>query len=378
MKYYFNRGFSYNEIIRFLAKHHDYHISYSTLLRRFKHYDLHRRNPGISQEKIAQVQRHIQGMLEGPGSVAGYRSVWHDLELQGIRVPRIVIQELLKEMDPDGVASRQAHKLKRRVYSNPGPNFAWHMDGYDKLKTWGFPIHGCIDGYSRRILWLNVSRSNNLPEIPGRYFLDTVKELGGVPVELVSDLGTENGLAASMQCYFRENADAHRYVPSPRNQRIEGWWSFFCKNRSGWWRNFFQDLETQRVIDTGCELSKECLWFCFSGLLQAECDYVKNHWNSHYIRKSRHDTVKGRPDSFFLPELHKGRDNLLLTVPHSEINFISQQSISEHDDDDDNEYQEYFRYVKETLDLLEPKTWHEALTMYNTMYSVAMNGQTSP
>jgi hypothetical protein len=37
---------------------------------------------------------------------------------------------------------------------NPGPNFAWHADGYDKLKPYGFPIHGCIDGFSRRLIWL--------------------------------------------------------------------------------------------------------------------------------------------------------------------------------------------------------------------------------
>ena len=22
----------------------------------------------------------------------------------------------------------------------------WHLDGYDKLKPYGFAIHGCIDG----------------------------------------------------------------------------------------------------------------------------------------------------------------------------------------------------------------------------------------
>lgn len=29
-----------------------------------------------------------------------------------------------------------------------GPNFAWHIDQYDKLSTFGFYIHGCIDGYN--------------------------------------------------------------------------------------------------------------------------------------------------------------------------------------------------------------------------------------
>ena len=36
--YYFNRGFEYNEILLFLVKHHNHHISYSTLLRRLRQY----------------------------------------------------------------------------------------------------------------------------------------------------------------------------------------------------------------------------------------------------------------------------------------------------------------------------------------------------
>ena len=27
-----------------------------------------------------------------------------------------------------------------------GPNYVWHCDGYDKLKPYGFAIHGCMDG----------------------------------------------------------------------------------------------------------------------------------------------------------------------------------------------------------------------------------------
>ena len=41
----------------------------------------------------------------------------------------------------------------------------WHLDGYDKLKPFGFPIHGAIDGYSRRILWLRVMCTNNDPQV---------------------------------------------------------------------------------------------------------------------------------------------------------------------------------------------------------------------
>lgn len=374
LKYYFTRGFSYNEIILFLAKHHNYEISYSTLLRRLKKYGLKRRNASL-QQQITIVQRRIREILDGPGSRGGYRSIWHTLELEGIRVPRIIVQELLKEMDPDGVAERKARRLKRRVYSNPGPNYSWHQDGYDKLKPWGFPIHGCIDGFSRKILWLNVTRSNNLPENPAKYYLTIVNEFGGAPVQLVTDLGTENGLVAAMQCYFRDNPEAHRYVPSPRNQRIEGWWSFFCKNRADWWRTFFKDLESQNIIDLASEMCKECLWFCFSGMLQAECDKVKEHWNTHYIRKSRHETLKGRPDSlFFLPEHHGGTDNLLLKVSKGEIDFISQQCVCVHTVED-NIYQEYFSYVCNSLGLTQQNvSWQSALELYKQLLNIAENG----
>ena len=373
IKYYFNRGFEYQEIILFLAKSYNYSISYSTLLRKLKQYGLSRRNLN-GQTQVVDVRKRIEEIVSGPGSAGGYRSLWHTLELEGLRVPRIIVQHLLREIDPEGVSARKAHRLKRRVYSNPGPNYAWHLDGYDKLKPWGFPMHGCIDGFSRRILWLKVARSNNSPEIPGQYYIETVAELGGVPVELVTDLGTENGLTASMQCYLRENNDAHRYVPSPRNQRIEGWWSFFCKNRISWWRSFFQDLESQGIVDTTSEIHTECLWYCFSGVLQTECDHVREHWNTHRIRKSRHDTVHGRPDSmFFLPEYHGGLADLLLEVPVIEINEVSQQCIREIEN---NVYGEYFEYVRASLGLSKPTTWQGACDLLQRLIFIAKNGYT--
>ncbi|KAK3716555.1 hypothetical protein QZH41_006386, partial [Actinostola sp. cb2023] len=74
--------------------------------------------------------------------------------------------------------------------------------GYDKLKPYGFPIHGAIDGFSRRILWLEVVKSNNDPRVPGKFFLEYVKEVGGCPLLLVSDCGTENGIAAASSALF--------------------------------------------------------------------------------------------------------------------------------------------------------------------------------
>ena len=56
-------------------------------------------------------------------------------------------------------------------------------------------------------------------------------------------------------------------------------------------------------MDSTSEISLECLWYCFTKVLQKELDSVKEQWNTHRIRKSRNDSVPGRPDSlFFLPD----------------------------------------------------------------------------
>ena len=74
-------------------------------------------------------------------------------------------------MDP-GVNAQSRHRMRRRVYTAKGPDYLWHIDGYDKLKPFGFCMHGAIDGYSRRVLWLEVANTNNDPEIIGSYFIE--------------------------------------------------------------------------------------------------------------------------------------------------------------------------------------------------------------
>ena len=113
------------------------------MLRRLRQYGLSRQKQP-SEDELKAVRKRIEEIIDGPGSMGGYRTVWHTLELEGLRVPRIVVQEIIRELDPEGTELRKSHCLKRRQYHNPGPNYAWHVDGYDKLKPWGFPIHGCI------------------------------------------------------------------------------------------------------------------------------------------------------------------------------------------------------------------------------------------
>ncbi|KAL5506355.1 hypothetical protein EMCRGX_G007977 [Ephydatia muelleri] len=60
-----------------------------------------------------------------------------------------------------------------------GPNWCWHIDGYDKLKAFGFPIHACIDGFSQKIIWLELTSTNTDPSVVVKFFLDAVIKLEG-------------------------------------------------------------------------------------------------------------------------------------------------------------------------------------------------------
>eukprot|EP00731_Ephydatia_muelleri_P030427 Em0021g950a len=106
------------------------------------------------------------------------------------RCPVSTVMMLLAVMDPVGSCLRKVKRLTRRTYMNKaiislppfsyfelrdslqGTNWCWHIDGYDKLKHFRFPIHACIDGCSRKIIWLELTSTNNDPNVVVKFFMD--------------------------------------------------------------------------------------------------------------------------------------------------------------------------------------------------------------
>ena len=122
-----------------------------------------------------------------------------------LNVSRAIAAQIMKELDPAGVDVRRRRTLRRRLYYSKVPNWAWHIDGYDKLKLFGFEIHECIDGYNKRVLWLNVSRSNKNLKGICNLFVNYLRVMKGVPRKIVADRGTENVFIAGFQRFFRRN-----------------------------------------------------------------------------------------------------------------------------------------------------------------------------
>ena len=246
-------------------------ISKSTLKRRLALYGLNRAS-NVSLEALRSV---MEREMEGPNALKGYRGMWNHLrQAYGLRVKRDTVMELLREIDPEGVKLRRTKKLNRRAYVSPGPNYCWHFDGYDKLKPYGLPIHGCIDGFSRKILWLKVVKSNNNPVNPAFYYLSTVKRLGFCPKSLRTDCGTENGIAAGFQCFFLQDKNAHCYGTSTANQRIECWWSHCKKSFYAWVIDYFKQMVADGILQNGNKTHLECIWFVYAKFLQVQLDEV--------------------------------------------------------------------------------------------------------
>lgn len=145
---YFNKGFTYDEILAFWDKYHGVGMSIA-LLKRCLQYSLKRRNV---EYDVSSVQDKIRSLLDGPDCMGDYRHVWYTLKMQGVGVPCYTVKASLRELDPEGTEKRRAHCLRRRAYWYNGPNDTSHCDGYDKLKPFGFPIHACINGWSRKAL----------------------------------------------------------------------------------------------------------------------------------------------------------------------------------------------------------------------------------
>lgn len=278
---------------------------------------------------------------------------------------------LLKEVDPEGTALRRARRLRRRLYTSPGPNACWHIDGYDKLKPYGLPVHGCVDGFSRKILWLKVTRTNNNPLATAYFFMQTIREMECCPQMVQSDCGTENGIVAGIQSFLWQSEEAHRYGSSPSNQRIENWWSHMKKSFSSWVIDFFKCLVSEGTLIPGNHVHMECVWFVFSDFLQDELNEVMFHWNTHYIRRSRHDTVGGIPDVLFFMPNATGHTDSKKEISDIEINSITAQRdieaeadpiLNEHDED----LFQYFRYVVNEEHLsYPPKTWAEGKHVFS-------------
>ncbi|KAK3090635.1 hypothetical protein FSP39_013299 [Pinctada imbricata] len=296
---YFKLGLKYSEIIQCLEELHGYSVGLRTLKRITKKLRLFRRK---FKSDILEIALFLLQQCNEHGKMHGYRWIHLKCLERGFVVDQETVRVMLLIIDPAGVAYRKRRRLRRRVYSIRGPNSVWHIDGYDKLSRYGIPIHGCVDGFSRQIIWLKAGVSNKNPFVIAHYYIHSIRKYGICPRRVRADMGTENIHVETIQKFLRRNhVDEYAgersflYGKSINNQRIESMWGMIRRQGIQFWINFFQDLVEGGYHD-GDHLDKELCRFCFLQAVQNTLDDISSIWNRHRIRPYRQGISRcGRP-----------------------------------------------------------------------------------
>ena len=299
--------------------------------------------------------------------------MWRTLRTKyNLVVSQEVTRDMLRQIDPVNVENRRRHRLTRRTYTSKGPNDTWHLDGYDKLRPYGFLISGCIDGYSRRIMWLKCAYTNHDPAVIGGYFLETAARYGGFPETVRTDCGTENVVVAAIQEFVVPRRRSHVYGSSPHNQRIEAWWSFYRRNRSQWWIDLFEDLVDLGVFHPGHMKEVDLLRYCFMQTLRSDLVEVAAMWNVHRIRPSVGARCPpGIPDELYFLPLRGAVDCKVPTQLHNLPAFLVQQTHSVGTCED-GLFEEYLDYVCNLSNFSDPTTPDECSALYLKLHALVI------
>ncbi|XP_050411057.1 uncharacterized protein LOC126825414 [Patella vulgata] len=336
--FHFSLGLKYSHILSMLAQAHSIIISLSTLKRILRVNRLHRRK---NYSDLLRVVLFIENKLNVTGGqVGGYRWLHLQCRHNGLNISRHTVQTLLQILDPVGVQLRLSKRLKRRQYYAKGPNYLWHLDSDDKLKRYGLCINGCMDRFSRCIIWLNVFQTSNDPKVIAGYFIESVRERKGCPFLMRGYRCTENEHVAHMQ-YFMTERKSFIYGRSTANQRIEMFWNLVRKQCVQSWMDVLGSLADDGMFD-GYFLDKCLIQFCFLHVLQEDLDEMSKTCNTHQIRPTKNQNCPHvRPLVMYsLPALY-GTNNYLHEVSEHMMNacagecrfrggIICDEDIAEH------------------------------------------------
>ncbi|KAF7307411.1 hypothetical protein MIND_00535500 [Mycena indigotica] len=357
------------DIPELLSKEHGINIGLRSIERIIKMRNLSttRHSHLTDVEKVTAI---LSVTEDDPLGRWGGRKVKEKLALDGVHISLPQINDIQRTVNAEAVSKR--HPGTRKVHKSglfsSGPNEEWCIDGHEKIfEAMGIGIYGIIDKYSRKELLLLAMRSIRRANIPPAVYLQLVLELGGIPVQTTTDMGTETGVLAALQTSLRcgtqlsnatefaqleidsqesfpelslELVPAHRSVKSVYNiTRERNWRPLWEKDLA----NIRFQYETGK-IDAGYHptdpihqqvlflpfsigfdsVFREVAVFVWGMAVQRRLDEHKHESALHQIRKQRKSLLPtgGRPRDFYNHPERWGGTNQLIAVDSSIIDKL--------------------------------------------------------
>ena len=303
------------EILDYVSRDFNcYDWSLPTLARRMKHFGIKYINEEVSVEEVVAA---VNEELKGPGKLLGYRAMHMKLRVEhDLKVPRNLVYNVMRALDKDGIDARSVKKRAKKVkkpFVSGGSDWLYSLDGHDKLmgfQNWTFPIaiYGCLDTFSRKVLYLFVWNSNSDPVLIANCYWRYICKTKKIPNFLRIDKGTETGKLATMQAFLMDSnsndaAETVIYGPSTSN-KIERWWRDLHERMEKFFKHQLCDLLETNDYNPHNPLDRFLLSYIFIPVIQNECNIFADLWNTHRIRKQ-----KGL-------ELPTGIPNHMYSFPH--------------------------------------------------------------
>jgi hypothetical protein len=282
-------------------------------------------DPELREAFKAETERFIHELLL-QGQIRSYgrrQLITHLARKYGFRPQGRHVRIALQTLDSYANNFRKPGMKRRRRenYIVNGPDWLWCLDGHEKLSRFGIDIYGCIDGYSRKIIWFFVGSSSRTQVSVLSQYLNAIDLIGYCPNFLRTDRGREVPMMADAHYHFYWQAlvdalgdystnedldaanlsDCYIFGKSTANIRIEGLWGHLIGQETGQWIDYFHWLEGQGYFREDIASDKVILLFIFIPILRAEVfDWVEDH-NSKPIRPdhTRNKHVAGIPNDLY-------------------------------------------------------------------------------